>query len=371
MTKKRLLYFTLPVLAAISFFRASHALAQGSAAPKPAPAAQNPPSGGIRVRVRIVSAPVSVRDANNNVITDLKKENFRVYDNGVKQAIDSFDLGGEQLSCVFLLEDSSRVAAILPALRKSAIVFTETVVGSSGEAAVIGYDSTLQTLRPFTRDHDKIEKTIANLKTGNAGARLYDALFDAVAQLRGRPRELRRVIIVVGEPLDVGSQGKLGAALRSAQMSNIVIYSVALSVNSAMMRSEPKQAGPPPATPPGTFGMPAYPGTAQTPTGEQQHSGNIDLLALSEFTVRNALSIVKEHPLEIATTATGGVYIPIVSDSSIENAVDSIGGELNAQYTLTYHPTKSDEPGYHTIKITVDRPGLKVRTRPGYYLEVK
>ena len=58
-------------------------------------------------------------------------------------------------------------------------------------------------------------------------------------------------------------------------------------------------------------------------------------------------------------------------DSKIENAVDAIGGELNSQYMLSYRPVGAENPGYHTIKVTVDRPGVKVRTRPGYYLEAK
>jgi len=363
---KRIFVLPLSMFFAVPLFIANPMLAQGPGAPRPA---QNAPDGGIRVRVQIVTAPVSVRDAKNNVITNLQKEDFHVFDNGVEQTIDSFDLGTEPLSCVFVLEDSSRVAAILPAVRKSAIVFTDTVVGASGEGSVIGYDSAIQQLQPFTQDNDKIERAIANLKTGNTGARLYDAIFSAVAQLRSRPPEFRRVMIVVGEPLDIGSASKLGAALRSAQINNIVIYSVALSVNSTSLRSDPKQAGSAPTTPPGTFGTPPSSGTAQTPSSEQQRSGNIDLLALSEWTVRNALALVKEHPLEIATTATGGAYLATVRDRSIENAVDSIGGELNAQYTLSYRPAKSNEPGYHTIKITLDRPGLNVRTRPGYFLE--
>jgi hypothetical protein len=81
--------------------------------------------------------------------------------------------------------------------------------------------------------------------------------------------------------------------------------------------------------------------------------------------------LVRDHPLEIATVATGGLYQPTLRDRSIEKAVDTIGGELNAQYTLTYHPTESDRAGYHKISVTVDRPGAKVRTRPGYYLEAK
>ena len=65
------------------------------------------------------------------------------------------------------------------------------------------------------------------------------------------------------------------------------------------------------------------------------------------------------------------MYQPTFRDRSIEKAVDAIGGELNAQYTLSYRPTGSDAAGYHKIKVTVDRPGVKVRSRPGYYLEEK
>ena len=146
------------------------------------------------------------------------------------------------------------------------------------------------------------------------------------------------MIIVVGEARDSGSEEKLGEVLREAQLSNIVIYSVGLTT-AAALRSPPQQSGPIQATPPGTFGMPPVPGTAQTPTSEQQRNGNIDLLALAEWAVRNATAVVKDHPLEVATAATGGSYQSTFRDRTIENAVDAIGGELNAQYTLSYRPT--------------------------------
>ena len=113
------------------------------------------------------------------------------------------------------------------------------------------------------------------------------------------------------------------------------------------------------------------PGTAQTPTSQAQYGGNIDLLGLAEWAMRNATAVVKDRPLEVAATATGGTYEATFKEHTIEKAVDAIGGELNSQYMLTYHPTGVDTPGYHQIRVTVDRPGMKVRTRPGYYLESK
>ena len=81
--------------------------------------------------------------------------------------------------------------------------------------------------------------------------------------------------------------------------------------------------------------------------------------------------MVKERPLDLAATATGGTYQPAFRESKLDNAIDSIGGELNSQYVLSYRPTGANNPGYHQIKVMVNRPGLRVRTRPGYFLEGK
>jgi len=344
---------------------------QGPITPKPGAPVQQAPQGTIRVRVALVSAPVVVIDSKGESVLDLQQKDFHIVDDGVDQTIESFDLGGEPISAVLVFETSARIATLLPAVQKSAIVFTETVVGPSGEAAVLSYDSSVNTLLPFSTDNDKIEKTIARLAPGNGGARLYDALASAVAMLRDRPAGQRRAIVVVGEASDNGSEQRLGRVLRDAQLANVVIYSIGLSPTSAGLRSPDSQAAAPSATPPGTFGGPSFPGSAQTPTSQGQYGGNVDLLGLSEWAVRNVKAVVKERPLEIAATATGGTSQPAFRESKLDNAIDSIGGELNSQYVLSYRPTGADKPGYHQIKVMVDRPGLRVRTRPGYFLEAQ
>ncbi len=372
MTLRRTLAVSLAILIAGMAFTARHASAQqsqGPIAPKPGTPVQQSPEGTIRVRVALVRAPVVVIDDKGEPILDLDQKDFHVLDDGAAQTIESVDLGGEPLSAVLVFETSSRIVPLLPAVQKSAIVFTQTVVGPSGEGAVLSYDDSVNRLLPFSKDSDKIEKTIADLRPGNSGARLYDALAMAVGMLRDRPAERRRAIIVVGEARDSGSEEKLGRVLRQAQLANIVIYSVGLSPTSAGLHAPPAQAGPVPATPPGTFSGPAFPGSVQTPTTQQQYGGNIDLLGLAEWAVQNATAVVKDRPLEVAATATGGTYQSTFKERTIENAVDAIGAELNSQYTLSYRPTGSDDSGYHRIQVTVDRPGVKVRTRPGYYLE--
>jgi len=53
---------------------------------------------------------------------------------------------------------------------------------------------------------------------------------------------------------------------------------------------------------------------------------------------------------------------------TLEKVIDEIGGELHAQYTITYAPTGTDGEGYHEIIVQLDRKDLTVRARPGYYL---
>jgi VWFA-related protein len=368
---------TLTSLAALAgiLVLATGAHSQGSQArptgPAPENATQQPPEATIHLRVALVNAPVVVTDTNGEPVLDLEKSSFRVLDNGVEQTIEALDLGGEPLSVVFVFETSSCVAPVLSTVRKSAVVFTQTIVGPSGEAAILSYDSTSQRLLPFTTEHEKLEETISSLKAGASGTRLYDTLSHAVVLLSDRPQQRRRAIVVVGEARDDRSEKKLGEVLRQAQLANVVIYSVGLSPTAAALHSGSSQASPIQTTPSGTFSGPPFPGSAQTPTNQQQYAGNIDLLGLAEWAVRNTTAVVKDHPLELTAAATGGTFQSVVRERTLEKAVDAIGGELNSQYTLSYRPTVSDVAGYHKINVTVDRPGTKVRTRPGYYLEVE
>ena len=144
----------LPLVLLLVLSAAGPARAQappGPLPPKPGVPIQQPKEKpGIRVRVDLVNAPVTVRDAAGEMVLDLAQGDFRVFDNGVEQRIEHFDLGGDPLSVVILLESSSRIEALLPAVRKTGILFTQTVLGPAGEAAVLGFHDAVDLLLPFT-----------------------------------------------------------------------------------------------------------------------------------------------------------------------------------------------------------------------------
>jgi VWFA-related protein len=351
----------------------------GPIPPKPGVEVQLPPAdtqARVKVRVALVNTPVTVRDGRGDMVHNLEARDFQIADNGVAQQITHFDLGGDPISMVILIETSSRIAPLLPEVRKTGILFTEPVMGPNGEAAVVGFNDSVDKLQDFTANADLIENTIAHLGQGTSGSKLYDAMAVGVEMLSGRPQATadkpgrRRVLMILSEATDAGSEAKLGEVLRQAQLANVTIYSVGLSTTRAELQAKPKDTRPQ-ITPPGTFPMPAPPGTVQTPTSEENRYGNIDLMAAAVWAVQHIHDQVKDHALEVAATATGGAHLSTFKDRSIEKAIDEIGGELHSQYTISYTPTGSDAAGYHEIKVNVvrhDAKNLKVRARPGYYL---
>ena len=359
-------------------FTATLLLAQaptGPLPPKPGVQVQQPPKNEIKVQVALVTTPVTVRDAHGEMVHNLEAKDFRVTDQGIAQKISHFDLGGDPVSLVILVETSSRIAPLAPEIFKTGILFTQTVTGPTGEAAVVGFNDSVDKLQDFTSNADHIENTIANLRIGTSGSKLFDAMAVGVEMLTSRPQATaekpgrRRVMLILSEATDEGSEKKLGEVLREAQLANVTIYSVGLSTTRAELQAKPQ---PPqrPNLPVGT--IPPPPGVPATPTYEDNYRyGSADLMAAAVWLVQHIHDQVKGNALEVAAAGTGGAHLGTFKDRSIENAIDEIGGELHSQYTISYTPADANASGYHEIKVSVvrnDAKNLKIRARPGYYL---
>src|SRR5207248_11021403 len=92
----------------------------GRGAPRPAAPLQQPPRRSdttIESKVVLVNAPVTVPDSKDQIVTSLSAADFRLTDHGVPQTISHFDVGTDPLSLVVLIETSSRVAPLLPAVQ--------------------------------------------------------------------------------------------------------------------------------------------------------------------------------------------------------------------------------------------------------------
>jgi VWFA-related protein len=349
---------------------------EGPMAPRPGTQIQPTPPAALAkltARATLVIAPVTVRDRSGAMIHNLDQQDFIVTDNGAEQKITHFEVGGDPLSIVIAVETSTRIDPMLPELRKLGILVTQQVMGPEAEAAVIGFDDSVRRLQGFTRNHDSVESAFSALETSDSGHRLFDAMALGVSLLADRhkpsaenPVPGRRVLLVVSEALDSGSETRLGEVLRQAQLQNITIFSIGLSTL--------RDNAPVPIAPPGISTVPSPPGTVNVPPAGGPGGDGIDLIALAQVIVQQAKSGETKRAMELAAVATGGSYYSTFKGHSIESALDEIGGELHSQYLLSYSPPRSDDGsdfGYHKISVALvpqKSQGKKIISRPGYYI---
>jgi len=107
--------------------------------------------------------------------------------------------------------------------------------------------------------------------------------------------------------------------------------------------------------------------TSQNQWSGAQGFGGDALPALVEL-FRFAKGIFVRNPAELYTQYTGGREFTFITERDLENALANIGAELRSQYLLSYTPNNQLEGGFHRIRVEVNRPDLKVRTRLGYWL---
>jgi len=93
----------------------------------------------------------------------------------------------------------------------------------------------------------------------------------------------------------------------------------------------------------------------------------IDLVSPAIWLLTRGTDKISGHELGLAAAATGGIHYDTFKDRTIERMLDEIGGELHAQYLLSYEAPQGNVGEFHTIKVTISKPGLIVRARPGYY----
>jgi VWFA-related protein len=315
----------------------------------------------IRVVTNEIVVPITVTDSRGEFVLDLEQKDFRVFDDTAEQTIDHWDLGGDPLSVALLIDTSSRLQSLAPAFHSTASIFTETVMALDGEAAVITYDSTVEVRQPFTPDHEAVAKAIAQTQFNVPEMRLYDGMAQAIDILKAQPANRRRILLIIGESQDYGSASTLKEVAREAAQNSISIYAVGASSAAADMRGH--------ATEPVPLKLPKLPPVTSKPCVDRAgHPCALDLVAPAFWLIERGTNQISNHQLDVAAAATGGIHYGAARDSAMRNAFDKIGGELHAQYIVSYRPRGQRSVGYHRINVTVSRPDVSVRARPGYYL---
>lgn len=321
------------------------------------------------VTIQYVLVPTSVLDPDGHgYVNGLAASDFEVYDNDKVQKVTA-EYTEQPVSVVLVVQANSEIEPLLPELKKTGLLFQGLVTGQEGDVAVLAFDHRLQLLQDFTNDPGKLDDAMHRLTAGSSSARLIDAVQDADRMLkRHDPRNVRRrVIVLVSRNIDKGSESHLEETVRAMQFDNVIIYCIDISrVKTALLDKpgypRPQNGGVPPEALPNIAGGS---GPRSETSVVQQEDGNV-LNGVPPI-ARGIHDLFKKTPAEAFSYFTGGRVYGFASEKTLETAITDIGADLNSQYLLSYSPNDKNEPGFHKIKVVVDRPGLKIRSRPGYW----
>jgi VWFA-related protein len=317
--------------------------------------------------VQVVLVPTTVTDDKGNVINGLRPQDFELYDNDKRQDINR-DVAFLPLSMAICIQRSDNIEAILPKIRKMGNVIHDLLVGQDGEAAIVTFDHRIETAQEFTNDPELINAAVEKLRAGGQNSRLNDAVQHATRMLRSR-RERRKVILLIAETLDRSSEAPVKEVATELQIHNVDVYTLNISRLISRLTEKPRVPRPDPL-PPGARPRPGM--AAGDPTTQAQMSGTFgygaDFIPAIEEIFRATKAIFVKNPAEVYTKFTGGREYSFISQADLERSIAQIGAEIRSQYILSYTPNNKLEGGFHAIRVVVNRPGLKVRTRPGYWM---
>jgi Ca-activated chloride channel family protein len=285
------------------------------ASPGQAPA--EPPST-LKVDVKLVNVFVTVTNAQGGPVAGLKKENFRLEEDGREQTIAVFDKeSAVPLSIALAVDTSLSTRHNLPLEQASAKRFARAILRPVDALSVFGFNETVLQSTGYTSELKRIDEGIDHVRLGAATA-LFDAVYLASRSL-GR-RQGRKVLVLITDGGDTASKVDYKEAVRAAEEAECIVYSIiVVPIESSAGRE----------------------------TGG-------------------------EHALIQISEDTGGKYYYATSMAQLDDAFRQISDELRTQYLLAYYPSQRlSNSQFRRIEVNVagpaDAASYRVRHRAGYY----
>jgi VWFA-related protein len=330
-----------------------------------------PPEANTRIRVQanIVTAPVTVINSKGDYVFDLQEKDFEVLDNGVRQKIEQFSLEQRPLAAVIVVEANGTSEPLLNEVRPLGPVFSSLMLGPQGQAAVVTYGDQMRTVQDFTQNGDELETALRRVEARGGSQHLNDALAQAIVMLQSQPKDDRRIIVAFSDGHDIGSRTTKEEVVQRALNAGITIYGLGFSQSRSMLTKQPK--APPQSVLATSMALPAPPNQPQTPSNVESNWGsgaNLPVVPLFLASGEMIRSIVAKDPLEFYAGYTGGLSYGAWSKKPMQDELNKIADEIQSQYEIAYVPHAPDNDGFHRIEVHVDRSGVKVRTKAGYFL---
>lgn len=268
----------------------------------------------------LVNVNVLVTDNDGDPIPGLKKDNFRIYDDGVQQSITNFSTAKAPMTVCMLVEFSNEWWPYVELALQYSYQFLNFIQPHDW-IAVIDFDMKPHILQDFTHDRYEIRSALDSMRIpGFSEDNLYDALsftLNRMEKIQGR-----KAILLVCTGIDTFSKLTYGEMLKIVKSSNTPIYPVS-TLEFVSIR-----------------------------TGND----SIDILQ-----ARNAL-------MTFAKYSGGEAYFPRF-EGALPGIYQQIAGQLRQEYNLGFIPTNSTKNGeYHKLKVELIAPNgnpLKIVNQKG------
>jgi len=343
---------------------------QQEAAPAPKTPETEPK---IRVQANIVTAPVTVINSKGDYVYDLQEKDFEVLDNGVKQHIEQFSLEQRPLAAVIVVQANNNSDPLLGEVRPLGPVFSNLMLGPQGEAAVVTYGDQIREVQDFTQKSEELESALRHIEARGGSQHLNDAMAQAIALLETQPKESRRIIVAFSDGHDLGSRTKKEEVVQRALDRGITIYGIGFSQSHEFLTKQPK--APPPDPMASNLALPAPPNMPLTVSNvanawpaSSQNTPDLPVIPFFLATGELIRSVVAKTPLELYSGYTGGLNYGAWSKKPMQDELNKIADDIQSQYEIAYVPDAPSANGFHRIEVRVDRGGVRVRTKAGYFL---
>lgn len=302
----------------------------------------------IRFDTALVTVPVTVMDRNGRYVPQLRREQFRLSENGVDQKIAYFATTDSPFSVVLLIDTSGSTQVRLDDIQDAAINFVGKLKPTDS-VMVMSFDDRIEVQCKATTDRDVIEKAIRRTRTGG-GTRLYDAV-DEILRKQLKTIEGRKAVVLFTDGVDTTShRASYDSTVRLAEESDAPIYSV--DYDTSGFAGGMGQGIPLPGGRGRILGLP-LPSPGGIP-------GTIPGSSPGEY--KRAVAYL--HAL---SNSTGGRFYSGDSMFGIAQAFTWIAEELGRQYSIGYYPSTPGKDGERRqIKVKVTESDLVVKARDSY-----
>jgi len=289
------------------------------------------PTGGeeiIRVDTSMVVVPTKVTDRRNRNITDLKKEDFRLFEDGIEQTIESFEDVSAPFTIALVLDVSDSTTNKLQSIKAAAIAFLDQL-RPNDRVLIFTFDKYLNKIADGTvEDLANVKNSIAFSQTGG-GTSLYDATTSITVDYFGKIGG-KKAMVIFTDGIDTTSvEQTFDRSVRLAEEADVLIYSIQYDTVQEILSSKPKIT-------------------------DVQFGANVQLVTAKGEPLPAAYKRGTLYLRSLAN-ATDGKFFYADTVENLQKSFAKIAKELGQLYGLSYYPqNQTADAKRRKIKVTVD-----------------